>query len=54
MRLPGTSSDCGPLPELGWLSRQLHLGPPVPEGTDTIPVAQIVGSVQRGRDFDAC
>ena len=54
MRLPGTSSDCGPLPELGWLSRQLHLGSPVSEGTDTIAVAQIVGTVQRGRDFDAC
>jgi hypothetical protein len=54
MRLPGTSADCGPLPELAWLSRQLHLGPPVAEGTDTVPVAQIVGSVQRGRDFDAC
>jgi hypothetical protein len=54
MRLPGTSSDCGPLPELGWLSRQLHLGSPVSEGTDTIAIAQIVGTVQRGRDFDAC
>lgn len=54
MRLPGTTQDCGPLPELGWLSRQLHLGAPVPEGTDTIAVAQIVGSVQRGHDFDAC
>lgn len=40
--------------ELGWITRQLHLGAPVPEGTDTIPVAQIIGTVERGRDFDAC
>lgn len=54
MRLPGSSTGCGPLLELGWLSRQLHLGTPVVEGIATIPVAQIVGSVQRGRDFDGC
>jgi hypothetical protein len=54
MRLPGTPHDCGPLLELGWLSRQLHLGQPIPEATETIPVAQIIGTVQRGRDFDAC
>lgn len=54
MRLPGTPHDCGPLLELGWLSRQLNLGTPVLEGFDTIPVAQVIGSVQRGRDFDAC
>lgn len=54
MRLPGSGSECGPLLELGWLTRQLGLGAPVFEGLATIPVAQIVGSVQRGRDFDAC
>jgi hypothetical protein len=40
--------------ELGWLTRQLDLARPVEEGVDTIPVSQIIGSVQRGRDFDAC
>lgn len=54
MRLPGTPHECGPLLELGWLSRQLHLGAPIPEASETIPVAQIIGTVQRGRDFDAC
>jgi hypothetical protein len=54
MRLPGTPRECGPLWELGWISRQLGLGAPVLEGTDTIPVASIVGTVERGRDFDAC
>jgi hypothetical protein len=54
MRLPGTPHECGPLLELGWLSRQLDLGHPVDEGVDTIAVERIIGSVQRGRDFDAC
>lgn len=54
MRLPGTPHECGPLLELGWLVRQLDLGAPVDEGIDTVPVAQIIGSVHRGRDFDAC
>jgi hypothetical protein len=54
MRLPGTPRDCGPIWELGWISRQLNLGRPVPEGLDIIPVASIVGTVERGRDFDAC
>lgn len=54
MRLPGTPHECGPLLELGWLGRQLHLGSPILEGTDTIKVACVVGTVQRGRDFDAC
>jgi hypothetical protein len=54
MRLPGTPHECGPMLELGWLSRQLHLGTPVLEGVDTIPVKQVIGTVQRGRDFDAC
>ena len=54
MRLPGTPHECGPLLELGWISRQLDLGTPIDEGVATIPVAQIVGSVQRSRDFDSC
>jgi hypothetical protein len=54
MRLPGTPHECGPLLELGWLSRQLHLGRAVPEGIDTIRVDAIIGTVQRGRDFDGC
>ena len=54
MRLPGTPHECGPLLELGWLTRQLHLGAPVPEGTETIAVSNVIGTVERGRDFDAC
>ena len=54
MRLPGTPRECGPLWELGWISRQLGLGTPVLEGIDTIPVADVVGTVERGRDFDGC
>ena len=54
MRLPGTPHECGPLLELGWISRQLDVGVPIDEGVDTIAVAQIVGSVQRSRDFDSC
>src|SRR5215210_6420032 len=54
MRLPGTPRECGPLWELGWISRQLGLGTPVLEGTDTVSVSAIIGTVERGRDFDAC
>lgn len=54
MRLPGTNHDCGPLLELGQIQRQLHLDPPVDEGTATIEVANIIGSVGRARDFDGC
>jgi hypothetical protein len=54
MRMLGTSAECGPIWELGWLTRLLHLGSPIAEGTDTIRVAQIVGTVERGRDFDRC
>ncbi len=54
MKLPLTTRECGPLLELGWISRQLHLGTPTGEGVATIPVARIVGSVHRARDFDAC
>lgn len=54
MRLPGGRHDCGPLLELGWVSRQLHLSQPIAEGDETVPVASIVGTVNRGRDFDGC
>jgi hypothetical protein len=54
MRLPGRDHGCGHLLELGWVSRQLHLSPPVSEGTETIAVTQIVGTVSRARDFDGC
>ena len=40
--------------ELGTIQRQLHLGPPVFEGVETIRVAQIVGTTSRARDFDGC
>jgi hypothetical protein len=54
MRLPGRRQECGSLLELGWLSRQLRLSQPVAEATDVIAVAQIIGTVHRGRDFDGC
>ncbi len=54
MRLFGTSHTCGPLIELGWLTRQLNLGAAIPEGVETIAVDQVIGTVQRGRDFDGC
>jgi hypothetical protein len=54
MRLPGARHDCGPLLELGWVSRQLRLSQPVTEGIETIPVASIIGTAGRGRDFDGC
>lgn len=54
MRLPGTRQDCGALLELSWVTRQLRLSQPIEDGSETIPVAQIVGSVNRSRDFDGC
>lgn len=55
MRLPGgRRRDCGPLLELGWISHQLKLAQPITEGPETIPVSHIVGTVNRGRDFDGC
>jgi len=54
MRAPGGSGGCGPLLDLDQVRRQLRLGSPVPEGTETIAVAQIVGTAGRARDFDGC
>lgn len=54
MRLPGSRNECGSLLELGWLTRQLRLSQPVDAGAETIAVSQIVGTVNRGRDFDGC
>src|SRR5918992_2620406 len=54
MRLPGTPRNCGPIWGLGWISRQLNLGHPVVDRDDTIPVSSIIGTIDRGRDFDAC
>jgi hypothetical protein len=54
MRLPGAEHECGPLLELGQIQRQLRLGPAVHDGTETIAVAQIIGTVGRARDFDGC
>ncbi len=54
MRLPGRRHHCGPLLELGWISRLLRLGRPVPEDVETIPVSRIIGTAHRGRDFDGC
>lgn len=55
MRLPGSNQqDCGSLLELGWVTRQLRLSHPTDGGTETIAVSQIVGTVNRGRDFDGC
>jgi hypothetical protein len=54
MRLPGRAADCGPLLQLSQIQRQLHLGSPVMEGVETIAVAQIVGTLNRARDFDGC
>lgn len=55
MRLPGAAEpDCGPMLELGLIQRRLRLGAPVFEGVETIPVAQIIGTTSRARDFDGC
>ena len=54
MRLFGSDPDCGPLLELGQIQRQLRLSPPVFEGIATIPVAQVIGTVDRAGDFDGC
>ncbi len=53
MRLPG-SRDCGDLLMFEEVRRRLHLGAPVIEGTETIRVDDIIGTVGRGADFDGC
>lgn len=54
MRLLTSDGDCGPLLDLGVVQRQLRLGAPVSEGTETIAVEHIVGTVGRAHDFDCC
>ncbi|MGH2380605.1 MAG: hypothetical protein ACRDG7_05215 [Candidatus Limnocylindria bacterium] len=53
MRIPG-SRDCGELLVFEEVRRRLHLGAPQIEGTDTIKVADIIGTVSRAGDFDGC
>lgn len=53
MRLPGTR-DCGDLLMFDEVRRRLHLGAPVIEGSETIRVADIIGTVGRAADFDGC
>ncbi len=53
MRLPG-SRDCGDLLMFEEVRRRLHLGAPVIEGTETIRVDDVIGTVGRGADFDGC
>ena len=53
MRLPG-SRDCGELLVFEEVRRRLHLGAPQVETTDTIRVADIIGTVNRAGDFDGC
>jgi hypothetical protein len=53
MRL-GRSRDCGDLLQFDHVQRSLGLGQPQLEGEATIAVADIVGTVGRGADFDGC
>ena len=53
MRLPGLR-DCGDLLMFDEVRRRLRLGPLVIEGIETIRVADIIGTVGRGSDFDGC
>jgi hypothetical protein len=53
MRL-GRKRDCGDLLMFDHVRRSLDLGMPVDEGTATINVADIVGTVGRAGDFDGC
>jgi hypothetical protein len=53
MRLFGDHDGCGPLLELGQMRRLVRAGAPITEGEATIAVNQIIGSVNRARDFDA-
>ncbi|MGZ8805210.1 MAG: hypothetical protein ACXWZG_07925 [Microbacterium sp.] len=53
MRL-GRSRDCGDLLMFDHVRRALGLGMPSDEGTATIAVADIIGTVGRANDFDGC
>ena len=53
MRLPG-ARDCGDLLMLDHVRSRLHLGMPRFVGHETIRVDDIVGSSERGSDFDGC
>jgi hypothetical protein len=53
MRL-GWSRDCGELLLFDHIRRSLNLGHPHLEGEATIAVADIIGTVGRGSDFDGC
>ena len=53
MRLP-RARDCGDLLMLDEVRSRLHLGMPQFAGHETISVDDIVGSSERGGDFDGC
>ena len=53
MRLP-RSRDCGDLLTFEEVRRRLRLGSPLIEGSRTIRVDDIIGTVGRARDFDGC
>lgn len=53
MRLPG-ARDCGDLLMLDQVRSRLRLGMPQFVGHETISVDDIVGSSERGGDFDGC
>ena len=53
MRL-GRAQDCGDLLMFDHVRRALGLGMPSHEGTATIAVADIIGTVGRAADFDGC
>lgn len=53
MRLP-RSRDCGDLLMLEQVRARLHLGMPQFVGHETIRVDDVVGSSERGSDFDGC
>lgn len=48
------SRDCGDLLQFDHVRRSLGLGQPHQESAGTIAVADIVGTVGRGADFDGC
>ena len=53
MRL-GRARDCGDLLMFDHVRRALGLGMPSDEGTATIAVSDIIGTVGRANDFDGC